>query len=257
MNSLDRYNDLVFAWQYEYSEQTSNHGDFEYYLSKLKNIKGKVLELGCGTGRLTIPLKKDGINIVGLDQAKAMIQIARKKASQKKLNISFIIGDALSFSSHAKFRVIIFPYNSITQVAEAHMTKLIRNIKEHLEPEGIFIFDIDRRTQAPRGAPNVRHSPWSEPLHIKELNVTLRRETTFTDRPEKNITVVSYHWEIIHKDRRVEKRKTSMSFSTRPAEWYIEQFEKKGFKLVSHDYIIDSSHKIPKKQSFIELRLTD
>ncbi len=48
-----------------------------------------------------------------------------------------------------------------------------------------------------------------------------------------------------------------MSFSTRPAEWYIEQFEKKGFKLMNHDYTIDSSHKIPEKQSFIELRLTD
>jgi SAM-dependent methyltransferase len=257
MNSLDRYNDKVFAWQYEYSEQRSNHGDLEYYIGKLKKINGKVLELGCGTGRLTIPFKKAGINIVGLDHAKAMVQIARKKAAQKDLKIPFMVNDSLSFSSHSKFQAIIFPYNSITQIADSSISKLITNIKKHLKPDGICIFDIDRRVTIDHRAPKTRQSPWSDPLHIKELNVIVRREAIFTDRPEKNMTTVTYHWEIAHKDRRVEKRKTTMVFSTRPAEWYIEQFEKKGFKLMNHDFTIDSSHKIPKKQSFVEMRLTN
>jgi SAM-dependent methyltransferase len=255
MNTLDRYNDKVFAWQYEYGEQGSNHGDIEYYKKKLKKESGKVLELGCGTGRLTIPLKKAGINIVGLDQAKAMVQIARKKAAKKNLKISFIVSDALSFDSHSKFDTIIFPYNSISQIADSDISKLIKNVKDHLNPDGRFFFDIGRPLPGPKPLPRVKTNPWSDPLFINELNVTIRRESTWTRRPEKNLIQISYRWEITHKGGRIERRKTRMQFSMRPDEWYIEQFEKKGFKLIDHTQDIDKSHKIPKQHSFVELKL--
>lgn len=57
MNSLDRYDDAIFAWQYDVSEGTgSNHGDLEFYLDALGETRGDVLELGCGTGRISLPL---------------------------------------------------------------------------------------------------------------------------------------------------------------------------------------------------------
>jgi SAM-dependent methyltransferase len=256
MNTLDRYNDKVFAWQYEYGEQGSNHGDIEYYKKKLKKIQGKVLELGCGTGRLTIPLKKAGINIVGLDQAKAMVQIARKKAAKKNLKISFIVNDAITFDSHSKFDTIIFPYNSLTQIAEKDIPKLIINIKNHLKPDSKFIFDIGRPIPGKHKFPRVKRINWSDPLYINELGVTVRRESTWTRRPEKNLIEISYHWEISHKGGRTEHRKTAMQFSTRQDDWYIEQFEKKGFKLIEYKIEIDKAHKVPKKYSFVELQLT-
>ncbi|MFZ6015625.1 MAG: class I SAM-dependent methyltransferase [Patescibacteria group bacterium] len=255
MNTLNRYNDKVFAWHYDYGERDAHFEDFDYYAGKLKSCQDKILELGCGTGRVTIPLKKAGINIVGLDQAKAMIEIARKKAAKKGLKISFIISDALTFKSHTKFCAIVFPYNSICQVADKDIPALIDNVKYHLHPGGRFIFDISRPSLPDKRLPRVKYTAWSDPLFIQELGVSVRRESTTVRRPEKHLLEISYHWEITHKDRRVEKRKTSMSFSTRPDEWYIEQFEKNGFKLIDRQVKIDDTHKIPKSHSFVELQL--
>ena len=55
--------------------------DLKFYLQWLKNnVSGKVLELCCGTGRLTIPLFENGVNISGADICKSMLYEAKKKA---------------------------------------------------------------------------------------------------------------------------------------------------------------------------------
>ncbi|MBU2565931.1 class I SAM-dependent methyltransferase [Patescibacteria group bacterium] len=255
MNTLDRYNDAVFAWQYEYGEQGSNDGDIEFYIKKLKSKKHKVLELGCGTGRITIPLKKAGINIVGLDNAKEMIKIARKKAVKAKLKIPFIIGDALNFKSHSKFSTIIFPYNSISQFNEKEIPKLIQNIKLHLEPKGKFFFDINRNIRISKLHPLTKIIDWTDPLCIKELGVIIRRKSSITRRPEKRVLDIKYFWEITHKNRRIEKRKTSMQFSIQTPDWYIEQFKKNGFNLINHIVNEHEGNKMIRQHSFIELQL--
>ncbi|MCK5074574.1 MAG: hypothetical protein KAQ98_14175, partial [Bacteriovoracaceae bacterium] len=52
-NSNPRYNNKIFAYQYEYSEGTkSNNCDIEHYVDCLRDVDVKVLEIGCGTGRI-------------------------------------------------------------------------------------------------------------------------------------------------------------------------------------------------------------
>ena len=47
--------------------------DINFYLQKASNIKGNILEIGCGTGRITIPLMENGANITGIDSSQKMI----------------------------------------------------------------------------------------------------------------------------------------------------------------------------------------
>jgi|GEM_PF-7067669 len=47
--------------------------DIPFYLQRAKNLSGKVLELACGTGRITIPLAENGTEIWGLDYSNAML----------------------------------------------------------------------------------------------------------------------------------------------------------------------------------------
>lgn len=53
--------------------------DIPFYLEYAKNCGGEVLELGCGTGRILIPMAKAGITITGLDISGEMLKIARDK----------------------------------------------------------------------------------------------------------------------------------------------------------------------------------
>lgn len=55
-------------------------GDVEYYLERLSNVRGNVLEVGCGSGRVLIPLLQAGISIDGLDHSDAMLAFAEEGA---------------------------------------------------------------------------------------------------------------------------------------------------------------------------------
>jgi len=90
--------------------------DFEpdggFLLKRAQLLDGPVLELGCGTGRITIPLAENGIDITGLDVVPGMIAHARQKAGN--LPIRWIVDDVRSFHLGRSFR-LIFETGSVFQ----------------------------------------------------------------------------------------------------------------------------------------------
>src|SRR5258708_2706159 len=104
---------------------------------------GPVLELACGTGRLTIPLSKSGLDITGIDIAESMLDVAREKAVQSRAAPTLVNADARSFSLGRKFGMIFFPNNSLGHL---HTLDDIRScfscVREHLTEGGLFIIDF-------------------------------------------------------------------------------------------------------------------
>src|SRR5690554_5357898 len=64
-----------------YDLTIQHQDDVQFYVDLAKTNGGKVLDIGCGTGRVTLPLLKAGIDVVGLDNSAAMLKIARDKLS--------------------------------------------------------------------------------------------------------------------------------------------------------------------------------
>ena len=64
--------------------------DIPFYLAQAQVASGSVLEIGCGTGRVTIPLASAGFDIIGLDVSGSMLEEARRKAEGQGLSISWI-----------------------------------------------------------------------------------------------------------------------------------------------------------------------
>jgi SAM-dependent methyltransferase len=119
-----------------------NH-DVPFYLKMAKSFGDKTLELACGTGRITLPLAKQGIDIVGLDISNGMIREAKEKANKQNLDIELLIGDVRDFNLERKFSLIIFPFNSICHLHDYESIKAcFENVKKHLHPDGRFIIDV-------------------------------------------------------------------------------------------------------------------
>src|SRR5882672_21378 len=119
--------------------------DLPFYLEEAKRTRGPVLELACGTGRLTIPIAQCGVEIVGLDQSASMLAYARTKASDAAVggNIAWVETDCRKFELGRKFALIFMPFNSMQHLHDhASLTALFGNVRNHLEDGGRFVFDV-------------------------------------------------------------------------------------------------------------------
>lgn len=126
-----------------YDGMNSNLDDLVFYkkwLPKDKNVR--ILELCCGTGRLTIPLAKEGRNITGVDYTASMLTEAKAKAAQEDLSIEFIEADMRNFELQEKFDFIFIPFNSVHHLYKNEdVAQAFTAVKKHLKKDGVFIFD--------------------------------------------------------------------------------------------------------------------
>ncbi len=126
-----------------YDLKTDFKDDIPFYLHQIDKYGDPVLELMCGTGRLTIPIAEKGVNIVGVDVSDPMLQQAKSKAAAKGLDIQWVKADVRNFKLDKKFQVVFIPINSITHLHDLESFETcFRCIREHLAPDGRFVIDV-------------------------------------------------------------------------------------------------------------------
>ncbi|MBN2857461.1 MAG: class I SAM-dependent methyltransferase [Candidatus Delongbacteria bacterium] len=126
-----------------YDKLNNFDGDLNFYYELAEEHNEGVLELCCGTGRLTIPLKEKGINIAGLDFTESMLDSAKEKARKHGLDIDFTLGDMRDFDLEQKFSMIFIPFNSLQNTYSVEdVSRVFSSVAKHLKDDGIFVFDI-------------------------------------------------------------------------------------------------------------------
>jgi SAM-dependent methyltransferase len=121
--------------------------DIPFYIEQAKRYRSrKILELGCGTGRITIPFKEVGFDIVGIDLMETMLAEAREKANKKSLEIPFIQSDMRNFdltNQYGIFDLIFAPAAVFQALLSNHdFQKMLGCLKKHLNPNGRLIFHM-------------------------------------------------------------------------------------------------------------------
>jgi SAM-dependent methyltransferase len=117
--------------------------DIPFYIGQARKYGDPVLELACGTGRITIPLAEKGLRVTGIDLSPEMLAEARKKAAEKGLAISWVEADIRDFSLPRKYNLILFPFNSIAHLTEPwDLEACFKRVRRHLSGRGRFIIQM-------------------------------------------------------------------------------------------------------------------
>ena len=105
-----------------------------------------ILDITAGTGRVTIPLARDGHEIVALDNSPSMLAVAREKlkmeSSEIAKRISILEGDMTDFEFNRRFRLIIIPSSFGHALTTEAQLSTLTCINKHLDDSGIFILDL-------------------------------------------------------------------------------------------------------------------
>ncbi|MBI3857690.1 MAG: class I SAM-dependent methyltransferase [Planctomycetes bacterium] len=110
--------------------------------------EGRILDLGCGAGRTTFGLWKEGYrDLLGADLSPVMIREARKHAASRRLKIRFRVADACRLSFPAgSFEGCVFSFNGLMTIPKrAQRLAALRGIRRVLAPGGRFVFTTHQR----------------------------------------------------------------------------------------------------------------
>lgn len=117
--------------------------DIPFYLAQALATAGPVLEIGCGTGRVTIPLAAAGVDIVGLDISAPMLAEARRKSEAAQVPVEWIEADARSLALQRQFALVILPFNTLQFFRDAWtLGEFFARITRHLDVGGRLVFDV-------------------------------------------------------------------------------------------------------------------
>lgn len=111
---------------------------------KLRQERNTILDLGCGTGTLTELLAKKGYDMIGVDNAQEMLQIAMEKRERSGLDILYLLQDMREFELYGTVGAVVSVCDSLNYLLEEDdILQTFRLVNNYLYPQGIFIFDFN------------------------------------------------------------------------------------------------------------------
>jgi SAM-dependent methyltransferase len=119
-----------------------------FYVDRARETGGDVLELACGTGRVTIPIAlalagQPERSVMGLDLSPAMLTAAREKSAHAGVAPDFVSGDMRHFALGRRFGLIFVAFNSLLHLATNEaLAECFASVREHLAEDATFAFDV-------------------------------------------------------------------------------------------------------------------
>jgi ubiquinone/menaquinone biosynthesis C-methylase UbiE len=135
-DGVARFYDLTYS---------DSNDDLGLYQGFAERCGSPILEVGCGTGRVALPLAEAGYRVTGVDLSPAMLAIARQKADTMKLGgrLALVEADARQLSLPERYSLAVIASNSFGLfLTYADQSGVLQSIRKILKPRGLLVFDI-------------------------------------------------------------------------------------------------------------------
>ncbi len=122
----------------------ADYPDVPYYLELLHDVKGRILEIGAGTGRLVVPLLEEGLNVEALEPSPHMLEWLNKNLKDRKLKCPIHRVAAEDFQSANSFAAILISFGSFQLFAPRQQAQeCLQRCYKNLSKNGRLFIDLD------------------------------------------------------------------------------------------------------------------
>jgi ubiquinone/menaquinone biosynthesis C-methylase UbiE len=214
-----------YDWE---NRQTMGRRDVRFWQEMARRYGGPVLELGCGTGRVSLPVARTGAALVGVDRSDAMLSRARRRLRRTPLSLQLVRADirALPFASHSPFRMVMAPYGILQSlVDEADLSATLQSVARVCRPGTIFGIDLVSDVPA-----------WDEYKRRVRIRGTRANGASITlvesvrQERERQVTIFDQEY-IERRGSRQRVQKFSLTFRTLPLAEMVSRVEAAGFSV--------------------------
>jgi ubiquinone/menaquinone biosynthesis C-methylase UbiE len=127
-----------------YDKIYSFRHDIPFYKKWASKVGGPILEMCCGTGRITLPIAEIGMEIIGVDFMDSMLNRANSKIPSGLSNVVFQKADVRKFNLKRTFKLILIPFNSLEDFYHLEeIENVLKCIRIHSNQETVVIFDVN------------------------------------------------------------------------------------------------------------------
>ena len=215
-----------YDWE---NARTLGRRDVSFWRRVAGRAAGQVLELGCGTGRISLPLARAGVSVCGIDRSAAMLERARRRliAARRRAphDLELVRGDirTLPFAA-GRFAMALAPYGILQSLLrDKDLEATLASVARVLVPGGQFGIDL---------VPDVPN--WREYRQKIQLrgrasggaHLTLIESVRQT--PRQHLTTFEQCY-VERRGRRTREHRFELTFRTLPLRRMIRKLEKAGF----------------------------
>ena len=225
--SRSTFNQSKFAHLY-HAHHSLHAEDIPFWLDLSRRYPTPVLELGCGTGRVLIPLALEGKRIIGLDNDIDMLRVLQENLLKCPLTrVDVVQADFCAFHLSDRFGLILLSCNTYSTLTGDERQAILRCVFDHLSPGGAFVTSM----------PNpllLRHLPHSSEPELEEVfphpvdgepvqvsSGWVRSRDSFT---------VHWHYDHLFPDGQVERLSAQVMHYLTPVEIHRQEFLAAGFR---------------------------
>ena len=188
------------------------YDDVSFYQSLAEYHGDTVLELGCGTGRVAVPLAQSGLRVTGVDINAAMLAIAKRRMGARK-GLTLKRGDMCRLDLKQTFALVTVPLGGVQHLASVEaFADAIATIARHLAPGGVAVVDIEaphRDDFDPTPQPIVEHwtKPWTGGGQVTKL-------VSVEARPSESMKDITWHFDVATRTGALRRVTTAFTFRT-------------------------------------------
>jgi SAM-dependent methyltransferase len=206
--------------------------DVPFFRGICAETEGEVLELMCGTGRLSLPLLAGGVRLWCVDYSGEMLDVLRRRLGEQGLDAEVREQDVRELDLVRTFERILLPFHSLAEVlAPEDRALALASIRRHLAPGGRFVVTLHNpAVQIPR-LDGERRLICDRPIPGRDA--TLRVWSTARYRPEQGIGEALQEYEIVDPaGGRLETRELRLRFAVLERETFEREAAAAGFRVL-------------------------